>query len=310
MMKRNIMRLMGAVLALAMLVTVCALPVGALAEGGYAATPLDGNSGAQLRNIERVINTLSGYVVVNGGEFSFKQVVGDRSKERGYENAVNGRGAKMYGGGSGQVAAALYLAVKDMKGIYIDELHTYGDRYTGSYVDSGDDAVVVDWQAGTDFIFTNNTGNNITIYAWIDDDELRVSVDESGSVLGYGTTEALAAHPKIPVGIEVVGHTPHENGSQVSVRLHIDANGKQVSNPLSGEYSLVIPGEHMVLNSAAAVLTGVLTNGGPADLARGIAEFSGVRRRFEYRGTVDNGEYRGTRVYDDYAHNPEKLRAM
>ena len=66
-MKRNIMRLMGAVLALAMLVTVCALPVGALAEGGYAATPLDGNSGAQLRNIERVINTLSGYVVVNGG---------------------------------------------------------------------------------------------------------------------------------------------------------------------------------------------------------------------------------------------------
>ena len=130
------------------------------------------------------------------------------------------------------------------------------------------------------------------------------------SVLGYGTTEALAAHPKIPVGIEVVGHTPHENGSQVSVRLHIDANGKQVSNPLSGEYSLVIPGEHMVLNSAAAVLTGVLTNGGPADLARGIAEFSGVRRRFEYRGTVDNGEYRGTRVYDDYAHHPTEVTAV
>ena len=196
-MKRNIMRLMGAVLALAMLVTVCALPVGALAEGGYAATPLDGNSGAQLRNIERVINTLSGYVVVNGGEFSFNQVVGDRSKERGYENAVNGRGAKMYGGGSGQVAAALYLAVKDMKGIYIDELHTYGDRYTGSYVDSGDDAVVVDWQAGTDFIFTNNTGNNLTIYAWTDDDELRVSVDESGSVLGYGTTCIYGTSNKI-----------------------------------------------------------------------------------------------------------------
>ena len=35
-MKRNIMRLMGAVLALAMLVTVCALPVGALAEGRKA----------------------------------------------------------------------------------------------------------------------------------------------------------------------------------------------------------------------------------------------------------------------------------
>lgn len=196
-MKTRMGRLMSAVLALALLMTMCMLPSGALAAKGYAATPMGGNSGAQTRNIERVISALSGYVVVDGGEFSFNQVVGDRSKERGYENALNGRGVKMYGGGSGQVAAALYLAVKDIRGIYFDELHTYGRRYTGSYVDSGDDAVVVDWKEGTDFAFTNNTGMNLIIYVWIDDDELRVSVDENGDMLGYGTTSIYGTSNKI-----------------------------------------------------------------------------------------------------------------
>ncbi|MFT3900324.1 MAG: UDP-N-acetylmuramate--L-alanine ligase [Gordonia sp. (in: high G+C Gram-positive bacteria)] len=41
------------------------------------------------------------------------------------------------------------------------------------------------------------------------------------------------------------------------------------------------------------------------DLAEGIAEFSGVRRRFEYRGSEG-----GVRVYDDYAHHPTEVRAV
>ncbi|MFT4200891.1 UDP-N-acetylmuramate--L-alanine ligase [Gordonia sp. (in: high G+C Gram-positive bacteria)] len=40
-------------------------------------------------------------------------------------------------------------------------------------------------------------------------------------------------------------------------------------------------------------------------LAEGIAEFSGVRRRFEYRGKAG-----GVRVYDDYAHHPTEVRAV
>ena len=152
-------RIMGLVLTLAMLLTMVALPTGALAARSYAATPTDDNSGAQNRNIERVIDSINGYTLVNGAQFSFNHAVGERSKERGYENATNGRGVKTYGGGSGQVAATIYLAVKDMKGIRIDELSTYGERYDGSYVETGDDAVVVDWKSGTDFAFTNKTGS-------------------------------------------------------------------------------------------------------------------------------------------------------
>lgn len=191
-------KMLGIVLTLAMLLTMIVLPTGAMAASrGYAATPTTDNTKAQNRNIERVINSINGYTLVNGGQFSFNHAVGERSKERGYENALNGRGVKTYGGGSGQVAATIYLAVKDMSGIRIDDLHTYGERYEGSYVESGDDAVVVDWKAGTDFTFTNKTGKTITMYLWMDDGELRVSVENNESLAGYGTTTIYGGSNKL-----------------------------------------------------------------------------------------------------------------
>src|SRR3989337_2661250 len=39
-------------------------------------------------------------------------------------------------------------------------------------------------------------------------------------------------------------------------------------------------------------------------LTEGLAAFDGVRRRFEYKGTV-----KGVAVYDDYAHHPTEIKA-
>ena len=61
----------------------------------------------------------------------------------------------------------------------------------------------------------------------------------------------------------------------------------------------------MVLNSAAALLAGALAGGDPAELAAGLTDFTGVRRRFEYRGSE-----RGIRVFDDYAHHPTEVSAV
>ncbi|UNO39185.1 UDP-N-acetylmuramate--L-alanine ligase [Streptomyces sp. MST-110588] len=64
-----------------------------------------------------------------------------------------------------------------------------------------------------------------------------------------------------------------------------------------------VPGRHMALNSAAALLT-ALELGLPADRAvEGLASYRGVHRRFEYKG-----EAGGVRVYDDYANFPTKVR--
>jgi len=71
-----------------------------------------------------------------------------------------------------------------------------------------------------------------------------------------------------------------------------------------GEVSLPIPGRHMGLNSAAALLT-ALRLGLPLDpVVDALAAFPGVRRRFELKGTVD-----GVRVYDEYAYHPTAMTA-
>jgi len=72
-----------------------------------------------------------------------------------------------------------------------------------------------------------------------------------------------------------------------------------------GRVSIQLPGEHMALNSAAALLAG-LELGLPADgLIDGLARFGGVHRRFELKGVVA-----GVRVYDDYAHHPTEVSAQ
>src|SRR5439155_15032546 len=71
-----------------------------------------------------------------------------------------------------------------------------------------------------------------------------------------------------------------------------------------GEVSLPVPGRHLGLNSAAAVLT-ALRLGLPMDsVAKALASCPGVRRRFELKGTVD-----GVRVYDEYAYHPTSMTA-
>jgi UDP-N-acetylmuramate--alanine ligase len=61
---------------------------------------------------------------------------------------------------------------------------------------------------------------------------------------------------------------------------------------------------HMVRNAAGVVA--LLSEFGldPEAVARGIAEYKGVRRRFEHRGTV--GE---VILIDDYAHHPTEVAA-
>jgi UDP-N-acetylmuramate--alanine ligase len=71
-----------------------------------------------------------------------------------------------------------------------------------------------------------------------------------------------------------------------------------------GEITVPIPGRHLGLNSAAAVLT-TLKLGVPLDqVVQALAVFAGVRRRFELKGVAA-----GVRVYDEYAYHPTAMTA-
>jgi UDP-N-acetylmuramate--alanine ligase len=100
-------------------------------------------------------------------------------------------------------------------------------------------------------------------------------------------------------------------GEKNDLVIRIQSHGPQGSafqllrkGQVLGAASVSLPGRHNVLNAAAAIGVG-LELGIPWDKAvKGLARFTGVRRRFQTKG-----EAQGIRVVDDYAHHPTELRA-
>ncbi|MEV1289642.1 UDP-N-acetylmuramate--L-alanine ligase [Micromonospora sp. NPDC049679] len=71
-----------------------------------------------------------------------------------------------------------------------------------------------------------------------------------------------------------------------------------------GEIALPMPGRHLGLNSAAAVLTALKLDLPLAAAVTSLASFPGVRRRFERKGMAA-----GIQVYDEYAYHPTSMTA-
>jgi UDP-N-acetylmuramate--alanine ligase len=69
-----------------------------------------------------------------------------------------------------------------------------------------------------------------------------------------------------------------------------------------GRVDLVVPATYNAVNAAGALALGLAVGLPFGDLARGLAGFTGARRRFELKGTES-----GVRVYDDYAHHPTEV---
>jgi UDP-N-acetylmuramate--L-alanine ligase len=128
------------------------------------------------------------------------------------------------------------------------------------------------------------------------DDEHATALGERAAqrnirVVGYGTKD----HATIPNRAKVIDIAAERFGSRAT--FNVDGTIVQAD--------VLVPGEHMVLNGAAALLAGHLAGGDVEKLAEGLSGFTGVRRRFEHRGTVND-----IRVFDDYAHHPTEVEAV
>lgn len=120
------------------------------------------------------------------------------------------------------------------------------------------------------------------------------------NVVGYGSESAAAAHPDIPAAGIVHSEVVSDAGTHVTATISVAGQSHEL------EYDLQIPGHHMVMNSLAALIAGIVTGADAQKLAAGLSDFTGVRRRFEYRGIAGDG----VRVYDDYAHHPTEVEAV
>ncbi len=68
---------------------------------------------------------------------------------------------------------------------------------------------------------------------------------------------------------------------------------------------LQVPGFHNVENAVAAITAALLRQVKPEEIKKAIAEFRGVKRRFEYIIKTDKMVY-----IDDYAHHPVEVKAL
>jgi UDP-N-acetylmuramate--alanine ligase len=112
---------------------------------------------------------------------------------------------------------------------------------------------------------------------------------------------------------------PNINGPVITYGIHPDADYRAINlkyeesasffniqnkTKTINDVSLQIPGEHNVLNSLAAFIVGDLLKIPVEKIKSALHQFSGVDRRFEIKGVINN-----IMIVDDYAHHPTEVAA-
>ncbi len=118
----------------------------------------------------------------------------------------------------------------------------------------------------------------------------------------------LELEPEIAVVTNVEMDHHSRWGSVAELRAAFErfaAKAAAVAEPDDAlEPALAVPGRHNVLNARAAIAAAQLAGFDPDAAAAALADFPGVHRRLELKGSRD-----GARIYDDYAHHPTEVRA-
>jgi UDP-N-acetylmuramate--alanine ligase len=127
----------------------------------------------------------------------------------------------------------------------------------------------------------------MAVVCWDDAGVRRAAADVGTELIRYGTGED--ADVRLLVG------ALEASGASGEVRIADRAV------PLT----LAVPGRYNLMNATGAMAAVSLVGVSPDDAAQALRTFTGVRRRFEFKGSA-----RGARFVDDYAHNPGKLAAV
>jgi UDP-N-acetylmuramate--alanine ligase len=99
--------------------------------------------------------------------------------------------------------------------------------------------------------------------------------------------------------------TDMKNKNIMPVYEGLEAQVIDYTDNIDENLKLLIPGHHNKSNAAAAETVGLLLGVDKEKIKKSLETFQGTWRRFEYKGQTKNGAL----MYDDYAHNPQKIKA-
>lgn len=137
-------------------------------------TAFDASYKERVHNIELAASILNKYLIAPGEIFSFNQIVGDTTPDKGYQEALiiqGGEFATGYGGGVCQVSSTLYNAAL-LSNMQILDRHNH--LFMAAYVSPGRDAAV---SYGTyDLKFKNNRDHHILISTRVENGEITIAM--------------------------------------------------------------------------------------------------------------------------------------
>ncbi len=213
------------------------------AATSFARSPY--NRDSRVANIIKAAGMINGYVLEPGAEFSANTVLGPRVYELGWQPApaiVRGGSEDQAGGGVCQVSTTLYNAVLKA-GLEIVNRSAHSMQI--SYINGGLDATI---NTGTiDFVFRNNTTENVYIFSWVDNSEKRLRFEiyrmafpETYDEIKLGSEKVetlypsgemlVTMDPSKPVGYKKVV-AGRRNGAVYKTYKHFYKNGKEVGEP-------------------------------------------------------------------------------
>ncbi|HVZ58550.1 MAG TPA: UDP-N-acetylmuramate--L-alanine ligase [Patescibacteria group bacterium] len=168
------------------------------------------------------------------------------------------------------------------------------------------------WQYPDVLLLTNIEHDHPDIYPTLMDvekvfREFATHISTKGFIVGCGDDELvyslLKEHPGKTISF---GFSP--KNQYVLTRVHISGGQMFFRLQREGmdleEFRLSVFGEHNALN-AAGVVAVCMELGIPLEkIKEALPEFSGSKRRLEYKGQLTTGAY----LFDDYAHHPTEIR--
>lgn len=99
-----------------------------------------------------------------------------------------------------------------------------------------------------------------------------------------------------------------DHGCDYRAELHPENGNNSFTIYRRGEkwctLTIRVPGVHNVMNALAAAAVADRCGIPVEAIVKGLEEFTGAERRFEYKGTLN-----GFTIVDDYAHHPDEIRA-
>ena len=201
-------------------------------------TTYDASNRGRSENLRIAASKINGTVLMPGEQFSFNEVVGERTISEGYQNAAiysNGQVVDGLAGGICQISSTLYGAALDAN-LQIDE--RYNHSFTTSYSKPGKDATVV--YGVKDLKFTNTRSYPIkievsvdggvctfTIYGIKEENEYDVKIIPVTTETTAFTTQTIE-DSSLPAGTTAVSQAG-ANGCKVTTYKEVYLNGVQIS---------------------------------------------------------------------------------